>query len=237
MTDAPDDDGDRAIIAGEYVLGLLDADAAAALRARAAADPALAREIQAWENRLAPLAGLATPAEPSELTWARIRRSMAGEDALAAPPASASSGEARRVERWRAVAIASAAVAILLAGYLALRPPSPPSRPWVMATALLSAPGTAEAAMRARVMSSGAIRVEPLIPIHVEAGRRLEFWAWPRSRPGPIPLGTIAPTGGQVEFPFEAQEGTPVMVTSEPASGPGPTPGRTVLLGLLVTPG
>ena len=69
------------ILAGEYVLGALDAAEMRAVRGRARTDAALAAAIAAWERRLAPLAGVVAPQAPPPALWDRL-------DALA-PPAAA----------------------------------------------------------------------------------------------------------------------------------------------------
>lgn len=65
-TDLPDDDRARA---GEYVLGLMDADDARAFAARMAEDPALAAEVARWQEEFAPLAGEAAPVMPPARVW------------------------------------------------------------------------------------------------------------------------------------------------------------------------
>lgn len=62
--------------AAEYVLGLLSAEQRAALARAAAADPALADEIAAWNLRLSPLA-TAGNVEPPPDMFARIQAAIA----------------------------------------------------------------------------------------------------------------------------------------------------------------
>jgi anti-sigma-K factor RskA len=253
------------VLAGEYVLGLLDADAARLVEQRARLDPAMAAAIAQWQDRFDPLADLAAPAVAGDATWDRIAASLhaahtapkaapstgtpsaalpTGSAATATPPTLAPATaappdiarpEAVRPGLWRAVALASMALAACLGALLYIRLPAAPAAPWPRAISLLSTPGTATAALRAQVTANGTITVVPLEHLTVAADRRLGFWAWPATEKAPVLLGLITPDGGQLRFPFPPREGTPVMVTLEkPGTAPGSPPGPTLYLGLLV---
>ena len=58
-------------IAGEYVLGTLDADERADVTARRAREPALDNAIRAWEQRLSPLDQV-TASDPAEKGTLRV---------------------------------------------------------------------------------------------------------------------------------------------------------------------
>lgn len=69
----PHDPAERDALAAEYVLGTIDADAAAeVVRAMDAGDAALREAVAAWERRLAPLMDLAPEGEPPPGLWNRI---------------------------------------------------------------------------------------------------------------------------------------------------------------------
>lgn len=121
----------RDALAGEYVLGTLSqADRAAVVRQRVD-DTELDRAIRAWEMRFAPLAGRIEPIEPPPGVFARIAETL-DREALVELPRGAAEGAsivvrlATRARRWRAVAVATGAIAASLAGVLvyerALRP-------------------------------------------------------------------------------------------------------------------
>lgn len=243
MSGAGEQDGgdDKAVLAGEYVLGLLTPEAARALERAAETDAVLAAAIAAWRDRMDPLTAVPPPLAPSDLLWARIERDLPLALAVSPPPAPAFAAHLaepaapRGARAWRAVALASMAAAAALAAILVwpqARQVEGPA-PWARAVALLSAPGEARAELRAQVTAAGTITVVPLHAITVAPGEKLGFWAWPADQPKPVLLGMIPPAGGQLVFPFQAQDGTPVMVTREPATGPGATPGPTLYLGLL----
>ena len=75
-------------LAGEYVLGTLDAAERAAVAARREREPALDQAIIAWERRLGPLDAVSPEIEPPDGLFARIEARIAG----AAPNAQAGSG-------------------------------------------------------------------------------------------------------------------------------------------------
>lgn len=59
-------------LAAEYVLGTLDGEARAEVRARMQDDPALCRSVEAWEARLSGLSAEETPLEPPAGLWDRV---------------------------------------------------------------------------------------------------------------------------------------------------------------------
>lgn len=72
------------IVAAEYVLGTMDSAAREAFAARIASEPELARAIDAWRMRLAPLADEIEPVVPPMYLWPRVRV-RAGIDAARKP--------------------------------------------------------------------------------------------------------------------------------------------------------
>jgi len=77
MSDAPDRIPDELhVLAGEFVLGALEEAEMRAVRRQAAVMPALARAIEAWEWRLAPLAGAVAPVRPPAELWARLEQAI-----------------------------------------------------------------------------------------------------------------------------------------------------------------
>ena len=106
---------DRDVVAGEYVLGLLDPDQRRAVALAMERDPAMARAVDAWSGRLEPLASLAAPVAPSDVLWRRIARDL--------PRRARTTRPARRRLLRRTLALggyglaAALAVALLLTGH------------------------------------------------------------------------------------------------------------------------
>jgi anti-sigma-K factor RskA len=99
----PDDDN---LVAGEYVLGVLDANGRRAVAQRIENDANLARDVAFWEEKLGGLADGVRPVPPPEAVWSRI------EAAVSAPaPAPQRTGLWQSLAFWRVFAIGSALVA------------------------------------------------------------------------------------------------------------------------------
>ena len=106
---------DEAMLAAEYVLGVLDAPARRAFAARMAKDASLAREVAQWQRRLSPMADEFEEVAPPLGLWPRIRAHVG----LSAAP-----GAAPRVPLWERLAfwrgIGAAGFAATAASLLAL---------------------------------------------------------------------------------------------------------------------
>jgi anti-sigma-K factor RskA len=226
------------VLAGEYVLGLLDAEAARAVELRARTNTDLAAAIARWQSQFDPLSDVPAPVAPSDALWRRIETGIRPAPQMApnAMPAPVVMQARPRPGAWRATALASMALAAGLAAFIVWSGRvAPAPAPWPRAVALLSAPGSASAALRAQITGEGTITVVPLQHLGVAADQRLGFWAWPASEKAPVLLGMMPAQGGQMRFPYPPREGTPIMVTLEKAgTAPITKPGPTLYLGLLV---
>ena len=102
------------LLAGEYVIGVLDAEQRREAEARIARDPGFARLVAEWERRLAPLLDDLAPVEVPAHLWPRVRTRLGwpavGDDS--GRPASPS-GLWQNVGFWRAAAGLAAAAALL----------------------------------------------------------------------------------------------------------------------------
>lgn len=112
MREPPDD----AVLAGEYALGLLDADGRRNVEARIAVDVGFARMVSDWEDRLSPWMAQVEPAAPSPHVWPRIRTSLGWSSVQGARP-----GLWNNVGFWRA-ATGMAVAAGIFAFAIGLRP-------------------------------------------------------------------------------------------------------------------
>src|SRR5262245_993968 len=105
-TDDSSTEGGDPIVAGEYVLGVLDANERSAVAQRIEREPEFAGEVAFWEERLGGLADEVRPVTPPEATWSRI------EAAIAAPTASPMLGALwQNLFFWRIIGIGSSALA------------------------------------------------------------------------------------------------------------------------------
>ena len=107
-------------LAGEYVLGTLDAAERTALTARRQREPALDAAIREWELRLAPLDAFTPDCEPPRDLLARIEQRL---DQPSAPSAQVVELALlrRRLTGWRRLAIAASSMAASLLVLLGTR--------------------------------------------------------------------------------------------------------------------
>ena len=229
------------LLAGELALGVLDGEEFARARARAASDPGFAERVQAWEQRLAPLAAStqARPAPPAVWSAVEDRLDAASparpvDPAAVAPARPVAPVRARR--RGAPLAWAAAFVsAIVAAGSLTALVRRPVEPPPLVAVLAPSAKG-----------SAGDRGVVALYPVQGRAAPALgpapagattrELWL---IKPGgaPLALGRIgdAPTAPGVARIRSARIGDTVAVSLEPRGGPptaAPT-GPVVATGVL----
>ncbi len=206
----PTDPAGRDALAGEYVLGTLDAREARAVEQAMATDPDFHALVDAWEARLAPLTALALPEAPPPGLWERIEAALDG----ARPPAPVAVAPPPRF--WRFWAFGASAVAAGLAAFLVLRPV--PSAP--LMTVLLTQQDQPAWLVEA---DGGALRLAALNPQPVPSDRVMQLWALPQGATAPTSLGlirtperfsvtptTIRPEPGMlIEITLEPPDGSP----------------------------
>jgi anti-sigma-K factor RskA len=220
------------LLAGEYVLGTLDAAAMAAVRRQAADDPALAAAIAAWEQRLAPLADAVPPVAPPPGLWRRI------EGAIEVPPVPANDpvrrSPWRSVRLWQGTTAAALALAAAFAAVAFLPGPRAP-----MQFAALGTPGAAAAApgYMAKAMPDGTLVVAAVAPAPVPSGREMELWIQPPGAARPASLGMLPAAGRRIVVASMPADGTKLMISLEPPGGSptGAPTGPVVYAGMLVT--
>ena len=221
MSDAPD----RDMMAAEYVLGTLDADAAREAARLLRDDPAFADAVQAWEARLTPLARTVPPVAPPPELWDRI--ATATQDAPQAPPQETTVVPfpwRRRLRIWQASTAAALAIAASLAAFIVLRPNPAPL------VAVLSAQAGHAPVLVATAEPNGMLRVRPETSVPVPSGHDLELWALPEGASRPRSLGVLPAKGRVVTASLQA--GTQLMVSLEPRGGsPTGQPTGPVLYG------
>ena len=213
MSDAPDYD----LLAGEYVLGTLDGDAAADAARLLATDPAFAAAVRAWEERLAPLAAAVPPVAPAPQLWDRIAATTTGADIVPLVPR-------RRLRAWQAGTGVAFAVAASLAAFIVLREPALPR------VAVLAPTAGGVPVLVATVAANGTLTVRPDGAIAVPGDRDLELWALAEGETRPRSLGVL-PAGGR-QLAAALAPGTQLLVSLEPRGGsPTGQPTGPVLYG------
>ena len=113
---------ERDLLAAEYALGVLEAEALVEARGLLAADPAFAVAVAQWQDRLAPMLDEIGHQAPPAQVWERVRAAIAD----AAPAETNVVALKRRLGFWRGASAAATAVAaslLLLVAFDATRAP------------------------------------------------------------------------------------------------------------------
>lgn len=206
----------------EYVLGVLDATERAEVAALVASNPDYAAHLNAWQQRLGPMAEEYPALEAPDFIWSRITHEL-GLQLPAAPasrPATPVTGLWSNLAVWRGLTAGALAASLILAGTLIVQP-KPSSYPPPLTAALQLENGAAVYtatvdAQRQRIV------IIPAAAIQLD-GRVAELWfisagAAPRS------LGLLdAEQPMSVAIPADLQPlvgaNTVFAISLEPAGG------------------
>lgn len=217
------------VLSGEYVLGVLDREAARRVEAELATNPELRRAVAFWEARLQGLSALATPTEPPAGTWDAIAARL--RPSTAARPAPACLWNS--IGMWRWSTAGAGALAACLALYIVLvRPAAGPSY-----VAVLRAPQQNETAWVATAGDNGLL-VRAVSRAAAPSDRSFELWAIAPGATRPQALGIIA-ADGRLELgalPAALRDGGTLAISIEPVNGSpnGQPTGPVVFSGTLV---
>jgi anti-sigma-K factor RskA len=224
MSDHQGSEGqDRDLLAAEYVLGVLEGDQAAAAKELMVSDSTFVRQVESWQQRLAPLAATAAPLPPPADLWSRIDVSTGGA-ATAGPGVVVDLAAKRRVRFWQGATAVSLAAAASIAAFAVLRPPEAP-RVAVLAPVTGTAP-----VLVAVAEADNRLIVQPNGTISVPADKDLELWALEAGATQPRSLGVL-PAGGR-RLTAALPAGTQLLVSLEPRGGsPTGQPTGPVLYG------
>jgi len=205
------DDGTPAILAGEYVLGLLPPEEARSVRI----DPDMQPLILDWEHKLAPLLFVTPPVAPPATLWHRISFSL-GLDERAPQPTSGGATWWHSTTLWRTTSIGLGAVAAVLAVVLVTRTSPEPTPPRFIGALSTS---DAQVAFVASVGDDGRLTLQSVHPLPPEAGHDYELWILPTGGKVPQSLGVIKPRQTIVVDRHIGLTTAQVMVSREPVGG------------------
>ena len=233
---------DRDILAGEYVLGLLDGETTREVERALDSDPDLRRRVEAWEVRLQPLSeGLPSGAADPAL-WERIERDLTvmrhRRGRATGSPGRLTARAWRSPAFWRATTALASAAALLLA--ILPVPVGPrddsPTRFYALMQTRDAAGAETGPGWLIQVAADGTVRSVPLATVEPGQGRSLQLWTlWDPAR-GPVSLG-ILPPGGSVRLPPDRLatigSGQLFEITLEPEAGSptGRPTGRILFIG------
>jgi anti-sigma-K factor RskA len=220
---APEDEG--RVAAAEYVLGVLPAAERPALEERIAREPALAREIAYWEERLGGLADTIKPVAPPAQSWLRIEAALSAPATAPMAPRATSLWDS--LAFWRGFGIGTAALAtaaIAAFAYVAILAPAQQQQAQTRAPMLATLSGvkTNQPNFVAAIGADGqSLTIVPAALLTADK-RSMELWLIPQGGT-PHSLGLIA--AGQpvrLNLPKELMgkvAGATLAVSLEPPGG------------------
>lgn len=204
-------------LAAEYTLGTLRGRARRRFEALLPAHAALRSAVAGWQARLAPLAEVVVPVQPSPAVWARLERSLFGTERASAP-----GNWWQRLGVWRGLTAFATVAALGLA--LVVSQPLPVAPPIVIVLdANADAVGVQPASFVASVSPDGrALVLRPISPLTLDAGRALELWSVPGTG-APRSLGLVSAEAATTVLRAQLLENTAAFAVSIEPSGGSPT--------------
>jgi anti-sigma-K factor RskA len=221
----PSDREQLDVLAGEYVLGVLDPPRMREIEATLGENAVLREAVSFWEQKLHPLSALASQVEPPQGAW----NAIAARIAEASNKSAAAQGwKGAGPWRWATAGFAAAAAALLL--YIAIAPVAPPL------VAVLHTPQQ-QAASWIATTSDGGLHLSAVANEVPPPGRTFELWAIAPDAKRPEPLGVI-PSNGTLRIaalPRGLGEGATLAISIEPPGGSptGQPTGPVVFTGAL----
>lgn len=172
-------------LAGEYVLGTLDAAERAAVENERLRDRVLDDAIRGWERRLAPLDLSAEAEIPSPGLFPRIEARIAAAASNAAQIIELNG----RLRFWRRTAAITSAMAAALVAVFAAREFTPPAKPKNL-VAVLQKDAQSPAFLVSVDVDNKLMTVRPVAAKH-ETGKSFELWLIHDSLGKPRSLGLV----------------------------------------------
>lgn len=209
----------------EYVLGVLDADARAAVAHEVETSDEAAVAVALWQQRLLPLAEAIADVEPADYVWARIRGALqlASPERVSRPQRR---GLWNSLPFWHWVGVGSSVVAavllVVLATHRAPTPAAAHAHAGYMASTIQQTNG-ATGWTATMDLAHGRMVVVPATPQKFVSGRAPELWLIPPDGK-PIAVGMIAlnqPTTIRLDATMLAKLGpsAALAVSVEPVGG------------------
>ena len=204
-------------LSAEYALGTLRGGARRRFERLLPAHPALQDAVQAWQQRLQPLAAPVVPVTPPPQLWTSVQRRLFGEPE---PQPSWWS----KLGLWQGFAGVATAGALAMAVVLGQPVPVPAAQPpfVIVMNSTEAGASIVKAGFVASVSADGgALTLKSLGELTVEQGRVLELWAVP-GKGAPQSLGLVA--GGQAKvLRAKLLAGTAAFAVSMEPTGGSPT--------------
>jgi anti-sigma-K factor RskA len=226
------------VLAGEYVLGVMEDAERIAFERQLAQDPVLKAAVARWTLRFAELDGTAPRVQAPARLWGQI------EQSIGAPRPKPLRTGPSLTERlwtslgfWRAAGFAGATASLAFA--IALGSLAGRATPQPLVIAILQE-GDATPGAIVEAFGDGRIVVVPLKGFEVPAGRTLQVWTlWDRER-GPMSVGLIErarrASFSVPSYPARSQQIYEITLEPEGGSPTGRPTGPVLMKGLASIP-
>jgi anti-sigma-K factor RskA len=215
---SPDDQNEDLLLAGEYVLGVLDGAARDAFERRLPRDAELRASLAYWQERFADLDNGVVPKDVPPALWAQIEAQLGGRQIAQAAGPSFSERLWASLGFWRGASFAGALASLVLAVAVGLLAGRATPQPQIVAV-MLTPEGVPGAI--AEVHYDGRINVIPIHDFAVPKGKTLQVWTlWDKEK-GPISVGLIERTRQALFHRADLPAGTQQLyeITLEPEGG------------------
>lgn len=209
------------LLAGEYVLGTLDAAERESAAMRRLADPAFDAAVVDWEGRLSSLDEVTVPVRPSADVWPSIVARIRAERGDRSTSATIARLEAR-LRRWKRAAQVATAVAAMLALWAVVAPVLSYRRVGPTLVAVLQPTGQKPAFLIRADLDSREMSINPLAS-KPPPGKSFQLWLIDPTLGAPQSLGLLH--GGDALHPAVSGLTADVLaratyaVTIEPEGG------------------
>lgn len=178
---------DKQNLAADFVLGTLDGTAHTQAERLMASDPAFARAVNDWRQRLSDFDVTAETVPPQPALWSRIENALGASVPADAPSAGWLTQLWNNLNAWRAIGLAAATAAMLLAVGLGFAVREAQRTPAMIAVLV---DGNKAGAV-VHVFNDGRAVLLPLTDIAVPADRALQVWTLPSRERGPVSIGLM----------------------------------------------
>jgi anti-sigma-K factor RskA len=224
------------LLAGEYVLGVLDGAERDALERRAVREPKLREHIAYWQDRFADFDSGVTPKDVPPALWSKIEAQLGGKAIAQAGP-SLSERIWESLGFWRGASFAGALASLLLAVSVGLLAGRATPQPQIVAV-MLTPDGVPGAI--AEIHYNGSINVIPIHDFDVPPGKTLQVWTLFDKAKGPISVGLIERTRQalfhRADLPAAQQQLYEITLEQEGGSPTGKPTGPVLVKGFGALP-